>query len=82
MAGNFKQLQEKMGPVIRSDNQQRVRNELQRMASMNSITAKTLDAHQRSIPRSDGRAEATLRPQALRRRVRDEPLIWGDPKSG
>jgi hypothetical protein len=32
MARNFKELQEKMDPTIRSDNRQRVRDELQLMA--------------------------------------------------
>jgi hypothetical protein len=32
MARNFKELQEKMNPAIRSDNRQRVRDELEPMA--------------------------------------------------
>jgi hypothetical protein len=32
MARNFKELQEKMAPASRSDNEQRVRDELQRIA--------------------------------------------------
>jgi hypothetical protein len=32
MARNFRELQEKMDPGVRSDNQQRVRDELQRIA--------------------------------------------------
>jgi len=33
MARNYKELQEKMDPAIRSDNRQRVRDELQRMGA-------------------------------------------------
>ena len=40
MARNFKELQAKMDPATRSDNQQRVRDELKRMALDNRRSAK------------------------------------------
>ncbi len=69
MARNFKELQEKMDPAIRSQNRQRVRDELQRMAldelrSAKQLTqadmAEMLDVPQSSISRIESRADMYL----------------------
>jgi transcriptional regulator with XRE-family HTH domain len=69
MARNFKELQEKMAPASRSDNRQRVREELQRMAldelrSAKQLTqadmAELLDVPQSSISRIERRADMYL----------------------
>src|ERR1700691_1795461 len=69
MARNFKELQAKMDPASRSNNQQRVRNELQRMAldelrSAKQLTqadmAEMLDVPQSSISRIEQRADMYL----------------------
>jgi len=69
MARNFKELQEKMDPARRSDNRQRVRDELQRMAldelrSAKQLTqadmAEMLDVPQSSISRIERRADMYL----------------------
>lgn len=69
MARNFKELQEKMDPAIRSQNRQRVRDELQRMAldelrSAKQLTqadmAEMLDVPQSSISRIERRADMYL----------------------
>jgi transcriptional regulator with XRE-family HTH domain len=69
MSRNFKELQQKMDPVSRSDNRQRVRDELQRMAldelrSAKQLTqadmAEMLDVPQSSISRIERRADMYL----------------------
>src|SRR5580704_17386043 len=69
MARNFKELQAKMDPARRSENQQRVRDELQRMAldelrSAKQLTqadmAEMLDVPQSSISRIERRADMYL----------------------
>ncbi len=69
MARNFKQLQDKMDPAIRDDNQRRVRAELQRMTldelrSAKRLTqaamAEILDIPQSSISRIEQRADLYL----------------------
>src|SRR5580698_5295392 len=69
MARNFKELQAKMDPAIRSQNRQRVRDELQRMAldelrSAKQLTqadmAEMLDVPQSSISRIEQRADMYL----------------------
>ena len=69
MARNFKELQEKMDPASRSDNRQRVREELKRMAldelrSAKQLTqadmAEMLDVPQSSISRIERRADMYL----------------------
>lgn len=69
MARNFKELQEKMDPASRSDNRQRVRDEIQRMAldelrSAKQLTqadmAELLDVPQSSISRIERRADMYL----------------------
>jgi transcriptional regulator with XRE-family HTH domain len=69
MARNFKELQQKMDPASRSDNRQRVRDELQRMAldelrSAKQLTqadmAEMLDVPQSSISRIERRADMYL----------------------
>src|SRR5208337_2973644 len=69
MARNFKELQEKMDPASRSDNRQRVRDELQRMAldelrSAKQLTqadmAELLDVPQSSISRIERRVDMYL----------------------
>jgi DNA-binding XRE family transcriptional regulator len=69
MARNFKELQAKMDPASRSNNQQRVRDELQRMAldelrSAKQLTqadmAEMLDVPQSSISRIERRADMYL----------------------
>lgn len=69
MARNFKELQEKMDPSSRSENQQRVREELRRMAldelrSAKQLTqaemAEILDVPQSSISRIERRADMYL----------------------
>ncbi len=69
MARNFKELQAKMDPARRSENQQRVREELQRMAldelrSAKQLTqadmAEMLDVPQSSISRIERRADMYL----------------------
>ncbi len=69
MARNFKELQARMDPARRSENQQRVRDELQRMAldelrSAKQLTqadmAEMLDVPQSSISRIERRADMYL----------------------
>jgi transcriptional regulator with XRE-family HTH domain len=69
MARNFKELQEEMDPARRSENRQRVREELQRMAldelrSAKQLTqadmAEMLDVPQSSISRIERRADMYL----------------------
>src|SRR5580658_2842460 len=69
MARNFGELQEKMDPAIRSENQRRVRDELQRMAldelrSARQLTqadmAEMLNVPQSSISRIEQRADMYL----------------------
>jgi len=69
MARNFRELQEKMDPVARADNRQRVRDELRRMAldelrSAKQLTqadmAEILDVPQSSISRIERRADMYL----------------------
>jgi len=69
MARNYKELQDKMDPASRSDNRQRVRDELQRMALDELRTAKQLtqadmaemlDVPQSSISRIERRADMYL----------------------
>jgi transcriptional regulator with XRE-family HTH domain len=69
MARNFKELQQKMDTVSRSDNRQRVRDELQRMAldelrNAKQLTqadmAEMLDVPQSSISRIERRADMYL----------------------
>jgi DNA-binding XRE family transcriptional regulator len=69
MARNFKELQQKMDPASLSDNRQRVRDELQRMAldelrSAKQLTqadmAEMLDVPQSSISRIERRADMYL----------------------
>jgi transcriptional regulator with XRE-family HTH domain len=69
MARNFKELQDKMDPASRSDNRQRVRQELRRMAldelrSAKQLTqadmAEMLDVPQSSISRIERRADMYL----------------------
>src|ERR1700683_3003137 len=69
MARNYKELQEKMDPASRIDNQRRVRDELQRMAldelrSAKRLTqadmAEMLDVPQSSISRIERRADMYL----------------------
>ena len=69
MARNYKELQAKMDPASRSDNRQRVRDELRRMAldelrSAKQLTqadmAEMLDVPQSSISRIERRADMYL----------------------
>ncbi len=69
MARNFRELQEKMDPIARTDNRRRVRDELRRMAldelrSAKQLTqadmAEILDVPQSSISRIERRADMYL----------------------